>query len=338
MTDYDQYLTNGDKPFAENFNDAILLSNMFDLNVDIDLPEMYANSTWSVSSGNRKAGVAITNVKEATGLSVTSVDDQSAITGTGTLKLGFYPNFNAFGGIEKISWTGTGTITCSIYSAGGSLITDVNNGETISSTTTLRTLQNFEIRLTLSSATLKTVKVGMVNKDHTRYGAKISISDISGLQDDLDAKVNVSDIKDNLTSTDTNKPLSANQGKTLKTAIDAIKTNDSDWVNGTPSYIDGGTMKGMIRNGFAIVFLSSTNRYVTPIVDGNELFSLPEAFHPVDSVEFPAKLFLTGTGKEEIGSIIVTERGPFTGFVYKGFDIVQGEGIVATMVYPIKHY
>ena len=338
MVDYDSYITDKDKPFAETINDALLLSNMFDLNVDIVLPEMYSNQTWSVSTGNRKAGVAITNVKEATGLSITTVDDESAITGTGTLKLGFYPNFNAFGGIDKITWTGTGTITCSIYSSSGSLITDVTNGETISSTPALSTLQNFEIRLTLSSATLQTVKVGMTNKDHTRYGAMISIGDVSGLQDDLDAKVNVSDIKDNLTSTDTNKPLSANQGKTLKTAIDAIKTNDSDWVNGTPSYIDGGTMKGMIRNGFAIVFINSTNRYVTPIVDGNELFSLPEAFHPIDSVEFPAKLYTTGTGKEEIGSIIITERGPFTGFVYKGLDIVQGEGIVATMVYPIKHY
>lgn len=37
---------------------------------------------------------------------------------------------------------------------------------------------------------------------------------------DLAAKINVSDIVDNLTSTDTNKPLSAKQGKELKTLID----------------------------------------------------------------------------------------------------------------------
>ena len=338
MTDYDQYLTNGDKPFAENFNDAILLSNMFDLNVDIVLPDMYSNKTWSVSTGNRKAGVAITNVKEATGLSITTVDDKSAITGTGTLKLGFYPNFNAFGGIDKITWTGTGTITCSIYSAGGSLITDVTNGETISSTTTLRTLQNFEIRLTLSSATLKTVKIGMVNKDHTRYGAKIGINDISGLQDDLDAKVNVSDIKDNLTSTDTNKPLSANQGKTLKTAIDAIKTNDSDWVNGTPASIDGGTIKGMIRNGFAVVHINSTNRWSTSIGDGDELFRLPVEFQPAATLEFPAKLYSTGS-EEKAASITVTGIGGlYASFTYHGSNIVQNEGIVAVMVYPISDY
>ena len=37
-------------------------------------------------------------------------------------------------------------------------------------------------------------------------------------------KVNISDIKDNLTSTDTDKPLSANQGKELKTLIDNLDT------------------------------------------------------------------------------------------------------------------
>lgn len=186
MTDYDSYFTNNDKPMAESLNDALLLSNMFDLNVDISLPTMYNNSTWSVSSGNRKAGVAIINVKEATGLSVSTVDDDSVITGSGTLKLGFYPNFNAFGGIDKISWTGTGTITCSIHKNDGTVIvSSVTNGGSISSTPQLKTLQNFEIRLTLTSATLKTLTIEMTNKDHTRYGAKIGINDIDGLNDEL---------------------------------------------------------------------------------------------------------------------------------------------------------
>lgn len=42
---------------------------------------------------------------------------------------------------------------------------------------------------------------------------------------ELGKKVNTSDIKDNLTSTDTNKPLSAAQGKALKDAIDGITTD-----------------------------------------------------------------------------------------------------------------
>lgn len=41
-----------------------------------------------------------------------------------------------------------------------------------------------------------------------------------------DTKVNVSDVKDNLTSTDTNKPLSANQGKVLGDKLDYFYTGD----------------------------------------------------------------------------------------------------------------
>ena len=49
-----------------------------------------------------------------------------------------------------------------------------------------------------------------------------SYTTTSALNTLLGAKVNVSDIVDNLTSTDTNKPLSANQGKVLKGLIDNV--------------------------------------------------------------------------------------------------------------------
>lgn len=40
--------------------------------------------------------------------------------------------------------------------------------------------------------------------------------------DNVASKVNTSDIVDNLTSTDTNKPLSANQGRELKDYVDIV--------------------------------------------------------------------------------------------------------------------
>ena len=48
----------------------------------------------------------------------------------------------------------------------------------------------------------------------------------------VDGKVNKTDIVDNLTSTDIDKPLSANQGKVLKDEVD-LKANDSDVVKKT---------------------------------------------------------------------------------------------------------
>lgn len=49
----------------------------------------------------------------------------------------------------------------------------------------------------------------------------------------------ISDIKDDLTSTDSNKPLSANQGKELKTQIDSkIDSSDVTTVTATITYVD----------------------------------------------------------------------------------------------------
>lgn len=76
----------------------------------------------------------------------------------------------------------------------------------------------------------------------------------SETDDLLDDKVNTSDIKDNLTSTDTNKPLSAKQGKELKTLIDAnttaigTKANSSDVYTKTDS-----DAKYVVKGDFAVV-------------------------------------------------------------------------------------
>ncbi len=53
-------------------------------------------------------------------------------------------------------------------------------------------------------------------KNRANHTGSQAISTVTNLQTNLDAKVNTSDIKDNLTSTDTDKPLSALQGKQLE--------------------------------------------------------------------------------------------------------------------------
>lgn len=54
----------------------------------------------------------------------------------------------------------------------------------------------------------------------------------------LNGIVNVSDIVDNLTSTDTNKPLSANQGKVLDEKITTANTNITNAINTAKGYTD----------------------------------------------------------------------------------------------------
>ena len=57
-------------------------------------------------------------------------------------------------------------------------------------------------------------------------------------------KVNVSDIIDNLTSTATNKPLSANQGKVLKDLINALTATDVGALSDTTKYAGSSTIGG----------------------------------------------------------------------------------------------
>ena len=87
--------------------------------------------------------------------------------------------------------------------------------------------------------TTELLNLGDTSLDLSGYIKKIDAEDKFVLKtsyDDLvtevDKKVNKTDIIDNLTSTDTNKPLSANQGKVLKDKIN-LKANDSDVVKKT---------------------------------------------------------------------------------------------------------
>ena len=59
-------------------------------------------------------------------------------------------------------------------------------------------------------------------RDRSTHSGVQPISSVSGLQLALDAKVALTDIVDGLTSTASNRPLSANQGRVLKTLIDNI--------------------------------------------------------------------------------------------------------------------
>ena len=78
-------------------------------------------------------------------------------------------------------------------------------------------IDNINTLLTSDESTLDTLQeiVDYVEANRSTLDA-LGISNISGLQAALNAKIATADIKDNLTSTDTDKPLSAAQGKVLQ--------------------------------------------------------------------------------------------------------------------------
>ena len=192
MALYDDYFTNEDKPFAENLNDALLLSNVFDMTVPIEFPKMFSNSTWVSTTSPRKCGVAVLTLKEGLPSGVTvgtdSTTGNSTLTGTGTVELSFYPNFNSFGKFKSMTWENTGTIVVNLKTTTGTTIaSNISKGNIENQSSELRTLQEIVIEIVFTNATLKSFEVVMENKQATRYGATVGISDVTGLDDTITA-------------------------------------------------------------------------------------------------------------------------------------------------------
>lgn len=190
MALYDDYFTNDDKPFAENLNDALLLSNVFDMTVPIQIPKMFSNSTWVSTTSPRKCGVAVLTLKDGLPSGVTvgtdSTTGDSTLTGTGTVKLSFYPNFNSFGKFKSMTWENTGTIVVNLKTTTGTTIaSNISKGAINNQSSELRTLQEIVIEIVFTNATLKSFEVVMENKQQTRYGADVGISDVTGLEERL---------------------------------------------------------------------------------------------------------------------------------------------------------
>lgn len=189
---YDDYFTNEDKPFAENLNDALLISNVFDYTVNIELPRMFSNSAFVDTGSPRKAGVSIVTLTDLNGATITTdADDNSVITkSAGTVKFKFYPNFNGFGKIKSIAWTtDNNKINCTIRDKNDSNSILVSNGAVLDYAM-LKELQEFNLLFTwTASDTLKTITITMENKQGTRYGADVGITSVVGLQAALDNKV-----------------------------------------------------------------------------------------------------------------------------------------------------
>ena len=191
MSGYDDYITHDDKPFAENINDALLLSNVFDLTVPIELPKMFSNATWVNTVNERKAGVAVVTLDELmSGINIgTDSEGKSILTATENTSFGFYfyPNFNAFGGIKSINWEGTGDITVDLYTNNNVLIIEnISKGIIDNPGPQLRRLEPLIIVINMSQGSvLNKFKVVMRNKEKERYGATVGITDVTGLDNQI---------------------------------------------------------------------------------------------------------------------------------------------------------
>ena len=217
MSNYDEYFVNDDKPFAENLNDALLLSNVFDMSVSIEAPKMFSNSTWVNSTSRRKCGVAVIRLIESlpSNVSISTVDDNSVLTGTGTVKLGFYPNFNSFGKIKSIDWEGTGVVINLKTITNEVIVNNISKGNIENQSSHLRTLEEIMVEVVLNSGQLTSLTIVMENKQQERYGATVGITNVTGLDERL------SNMEDTIGDID-------NTLDTIETTIENIE--NTDWT------------------------------------------------------------------------------------------------------------
>ena len=128
-------------------------------------------------------------------------------------------------------------------------------------------------------------KVGDTNIDLSEYVKITDLADYMKTSDadgkfatitTVDGKVDKTDIVDNLTSTDTDKRLSANQGKVLKDEVD-LKANDSDVVKKTDitTTIDKTSTDDKIPTAKAI-YNKSKNK-ISEVLSGGDIIAYADA-------------------------------------------------------------
>ena len=205
---FDEFFTDGDKPYSENLNDSLVLTDAFDLSVPLCMPDGFSNGEFSSTLNvTRKCNVGLVTLKSV-GSGVTVGTSQ--ISGSGEVVFRVYPNFNCFYKWDKILLEKSGTVDISFRKPDGSGITaTVGVDGIISDNNALKQLQEIDVVFTLSSATINNILIWFVNNQGTRNrtGARLEASQLAN----VNGTVTANDDK-------------AVNGGTVKTALDDLHT------------------------------------------------------------------------------------------------------------------
>ena len=206
------FFKGSNKAYSENLNDSILVGNAFDWTVDVSLPED-TGSVFPNSSTVVKAKVADVYITPNSNLRIGSSIENSSGSSQ-VYRLTVYPNFNRFGGFKSITLEGDGTFYIANKGANTPIANNLDYSD-LSSVPELKVLKEYDIVITIPMNKEVTGLEFVFQSSRANVSGTINQSNVTGLSDSLASKVSVSDIKDNLTSTATNVPLSAKQGKVL---------------------------------------------------------------------------------------------------------------------------
>ena len=219
---YDEFFTDSDKPYAENLNDSLMLIDAFDVTVPCSMPTMFSNGEFnSTVNVTRKCGVALVTLKSAgSGVTVGT----SSISGTGDVVFRVYPNFNSFYKWSKILLEKSGTVSIAFYKTDGTSISaTVGADGTISENSALKQLQEIDVVLTLSNASISNVLIEFINNQtsRTRTGALLEASQLVN----VNGTVVAGDGK-------------AVSGDTVKTALDNLQSSINEDIEDLSDVVD----------------------------------------------------------------------------------------------------
>ena len=176
------FFKNGDKAYAENLNDSVLVGNAFDWTVTVSLPddtgEVFPNSSTVV-----KGKVADLSITANSNLSIGSTISNSSGSSQ-VYRLTVYPDFNRFGGFQSITLTGDATFY--IANKGGtSPIANNLDYTDLSDVPELKVLKEYDIVVTIPNNKSVTSLEFVFQSSSADVSSSINQSNISGLNDRL---------------------------------------------------------------------------------------------------------------------------------------------------------
>ena len=237
------FFKNGDKVYAENLNDSVLVGNAFDWTLTISLPS--DTSVFPNSSDVVKAKVCDVSITPNSNLSIGSTISNSSGSSQ-VYRLTVYPDFNRFGGFKSISLDADSGVTFYIANKGGtSPIANNLDYTDLSSVPELKVLKEYDIVITIPSGEEVEELSFVLQSSNADVSGSIAQSNVTGLSSSLANKVNTSDIADNLTTDDSAKVLSAKQGKVLNDyKVDKVtgkQLSSNDFTDAYKSTLDNNT-------------------------------------------------------------------------------------------------
>ena len=197
-------------------------------------------------------------------------------------------------------------------------------------------VERFEVYMTLLLTTTQDITVGFSNDnlyapqgaiDVLQAGVENNRQDLIEVNNTLPTKINYLDIIDNLTDLSTNKPLSANQGKILKTLIDNINTvllSDNTTLDSMQELVDFIEMNRETLNTLGISSIAGLQNALNSKLDVNGKAVDSDKLDGIDSSEFMRK-----SQDNTISSNLIFNNGgtDTNGFTFKANGTYQNINI-----------